>query len=173
MKKAISAVCLALCLSLFVAASPGTPLGSAPKASDATPPPPPPVVVAAFLDLTPAQAAQFQALLSQFLGTLQALEAQVNAREQVLQQLLNAPNPNPPAIGMVVLQIHALEQQQAQAVQGFQQAFVSLLTPDQVQKVQAVAQAAQLVPVVGAFQSLYLIPGPVASQQSTKPQHGE
>jgi len=158
MKKAIAAACLALCLPLFMASLPSKSSNPTPTTSQATPPPPPPVVVATFLDFTPGQATEFQALLGQFLGTLQVLKAQVNAREQVLQQLLSAPSPNPPLIGVVVLQIHALEQQQVQAVQSFQQAFVSLLAPDQLQKVQAVAQAAQLGPVVGAFQSLYLIP---------------
>lgn len=167
MKKAIAAAGLALCLPLFIAATPSKAVNATanttPNTSQATPPPPP-AVVAAFLNLTPGQDAQFQALLGSFLGTLQNLEAQAAAREQALQPLLSAANPNPLQIGVVVLQIHALEQQQAQAVQSFQQAFVSMLAPDQLQKVQAVAQAAQLAPVVGAFQSLYLIPpGPAAS----------
>jgi len=169
MKKAIAATCLALWLPLLVAANPDKPFNSAPQPSQPAPPPPAPVVVATFLDLTPSQAAQFQTILGPFLGTLQALEQQISARQQVLEQLLNSPNPNPAVIGGVVLQIHALQQPQAQVIQTFQQAFVSLLTSDQIQKVQAVAQAAQLVPVVGAFESLYLIPpGPAPSQSSPK-----
>lgn len=159
MRRAFSAACLMLCLSGSIAAMPeqlGT--SSSPKTFDPAAPPPPPVIVAAFLGFSPAQGDQFHTLLDAFFGTLKNLEEQKKAREQALQQLVNSPNRNPAAIGVIVLQIHAIEQQGAQAAEAFHKAFLNLLTGDQLQKVQAVVQAAQLAPVVGAFQALYLVP---------------
>ena len=169
MRNALSRAALALCLQALLIGMPANSLASSTaKASDSVAPPPPVVVVATFLDLSPAQAEQFQTLLATLFDTLGRLEEQKKAREQALQQLTNSPHPNPAAIGVVVLQIHAIEQQGAQAIQTFHQAFLSLLSSEQVQKVQAVAQAAQLAPVVGAFQALYLVP-PTPPGPSTLP----
>lgn len=170
MRKTLSVACLALCLPLALMGMPGRidAANSAPTEFSA-PPPPPVVVVATFLDFSSAQTEQFQALLGPFLDTLKALEEQKQAREQVLQQLLNAPAADPAAVGVVVLQIHVMERQQAQAIQAFHQAFMSLLTSDQLQKVQAVSQASQIVPVVGAFQALFLVP-PASSAPAAQTQ---
>jgi Spy/CpxP family protein refolding chaperone len=164
MRKALIFAVLTLCIPMVMFGMPQ--MSSASVPNSAPWPPPPPAIVAAFLDFTPAQADQFQALLGPFLDTLQALEVQKQEREQALQQLLSAPNPIPPVIGVLVLQIHALDQQQGQAIQAFHQAFVSLLTPGQLQKVELVVQAAQVVPVLGAFEATYLIAPPSAAASS-------
>lgn len=127
--------------------------------------PSPVAVVTGFLGFSDAQASQFQQLLQGFLTTVQNLEQQKQVQQQLLDQLLSAPNPNPAAIGAVVLQIHALDVQVGNAVNAFHQAFLGLLTPDQLQKVEAVSQASQLQPVVGAFVALYLVPPPPSAQQ--------
>jgi len=171
MRKAL--VCLGLCLSLLLAGMPGQTPAPGTNPSQPATPSPPPAVVAAFLELSAAQVDQLQALLGPFLETLRKFEEQKQTRLQALPQLVNAPDPNPQAIGELVLQIHALEQQEAQAIQSFQQAFLSLLAPEQSQKVQAVAQAAQLVPVVDAFQALHLVgppSPPPAAQSMQRPQ---
>jgi hypothetical protein len=103
-------------------------------------------------------------LLNNFLTTVRALEHQKQARKQLLENLLNSPAPNLMAIGQVVLQIHALDQQQAAAVDSFHKAFLSLLTPQQLESTQAVVQAAQLAPVVNAFAALYLVAPPAPAQ---------
>lgn len=120
----------------------------------------PPAVVTSFLGFTPAQTTQFETLLGQFLPTLQALQTQIAARQAQLEIQLDQPNPNPGNIAGLVLQIHALQQQAAQAIQGYQNQFVALLTDEQKQKVQAVTQASQLQPIVGAFVALKLAPAP-------------
>ena len=121
---------------------------------------PPPAVVAAFLGLTASQAAQFGGLLGQSQAALGGLQQQIAALQAQLDSLVSEPNPDPAAIGNLFLQIHALGQQVAQTIQSFQSQFAALLTAEQAQKVQAVTQAAQLQPVVGAFVALNLAPAP-------------
>ncbi len=119
-----------------------------------------PAVVASFLGFTDAQTAQFGDLLNQFQTTVYGLQTQITVRQAQLDALLSQPNPNPAVIGSLFLQIHALQQQVAQAIQSFQSQFAALLTDEQRQKVQAVTLASQLQPVVGAFVALYLAPAP-------------
>jgi hypothetical protein len=56
----------------------------------------------------------------------------------------------------LVIQIHALQQQMAQAQQAFLSQFVAILDTDQLQKLQAVRIAAQLQPILPAFQPIFL-----------------
>lgn len=156
--KRLAAVAFFFVLSLVV---PQARSKAAPAFASSTDPcPPPPAVVASFLGFTPDQAAQFGALLSQFQANLHALQEQTTAQQAQLDNLLNQPHPDPAAVGKLVLQIHALQQQVAQAIQSFQTLFAGLLTAQQMEKVQGVTQASQLQPVVGAFVSLYLVPAP-------------
>lgn len=120
----------------------------------------PPAVVASFLGFTEAQATQFVGLLGQIQAALPGLQEQIAARQAQLDILLSQPNPDPAVVGNLFLQIHALQQQLAQAIEGFQGQFAALLTDQQKQKVQAVAQASQLQPVVGAFVALHLVAAP-------------
>ena len=121
---------------------------------------PPPAVVASFLSFTEGQTAQFGELLSQFQTTVRPLQEQIAARQSQLDGLLNKSQPNPAEIGRLVLEIHALQRQVAQAIESYQSGFVGLLTGEQRGKVQQVAGASQLQPVVGAFVALYLAPPP-------------
>jgi Spy/CpxP family protein refolding chaperone len=130
---------------------------SMPKSTD---PCLPPAVVASFLSLTPAQAAQFADLLGPFETTLHGLQEQIAVRQAQLDTVLSQPSPDPATVGGLLLQIHGLQQQAAQAIQSFQSQFATLLNGEQKQKVQAVTQAAQLQPVVGAFVALNLAAAP-------------
>lgn len=120
----------------------------------------PPAVVASFLAFTETQAAQFGDLLGQFQPTLQDLREQIAARQAQLDILLGQPNPDLAVVGSLFLQLHALQQKVAQVIQIFHTQFISLLTDEQKQQVQAVTQGSQLQPVVGAFVALYLVPAP-------------
>jgi peptidoglycan hydrolase CwlO-like protein len=121
---------------------------------------PPPAVVASFLGFTEGQAAQFGELLSQFQTTVRPLQEQIATRQAQLDSLLNKSQPNPAEIGRLILEIHALQQQVAQAIESYQSGFAGLLTGEQREKVQQVAGASQLQPVVGAFVALHLVPPP-------------
>jgi Spy/CpxP family protein refolding chaperone len=120
----------------------------------------PPAVVASFLNLTPAQTAEFQALLGQFLPAIQELKGQIMVLQKQLETELDQPQPNPAAIVALNLQIHGRQQQIDRAVRSFQTQFAGMLTEQQRQQVQAVALASQLQPVAGAFVALKLAPAP-------------
>jgi len=128
------------------------------SASASLPCPPPSAVVASFLGLTPGQVEQMGALLTQVLPTLETLGQQSNEVQQRLDLLLSQTNPDPSQIGTLVVQLHGLQLQAAQVVEGFHQAFAGLLAQEQKQKLEAVTLASQLQPVVGAFVALHLVP---------------
>lgn len=122
--------------------------------------PPAPVIIGQFLGFSDAQAAQFQQLLGNLQSTISGLEQQVRVRQQRLEALLNADPPDPASAGAVLLEIHALQKQAGRAFDAYHEAFLSLLSPEQKQKAQAVAQAAQLLPAVRAFAEVRLIEPP-------------
>jgi Spy/CpxP family protein refolding chaperone len=125
-------------------------------------------VVAKFLGLSEPQAAQLRELLGELQGSASELEQQIGAKQMQLEQLVNSPNPNPQAVGILFLQIQALNRQLAQAIQSFQQRFIELLTAEQRARLGAVQQAAQLQPVVGAFAALHLVLVPPAPSAGGK-----
>jgi Spy/CpxP family protein refolding chaperone len=124
--------------------------------------PTPPAVVATVLGLTPGQVQQFGTLLSQVLPALQTLQKQGAATQQQLDTLLGESNPDPAQIGKLVVQLHAIAVQTNQVVENFHNAFAGLLSQEQLQKLQSLAAASQVQPIVGAFVALYLVPPPPA-----------
>jgi len=87
--------------------------------------------------------------------TLVPLFQTAQALTQQLAVLLNSGG-NPAQVGILVIQIHALQQQMAQAQQAFLTQFVAILDAEQLQKLQAVQIAAQLQPILPAFQPIFL-----------------
>jgi Spy/CpxP family protein refolding chaperone len=138
-----------------------------PLAGTAQPnPPPPPAMVAGFLGFTEDQAAQFVKMFGTLQGTLTGLEQQMQAQQQELGRLASAAAPDPVAVGQTFLKLVALQRQAGQAVDAYHQQFATLLNDEQKQKVQAVNQAAQLLPLVQAFVAVKLAgPPPPPPQQ--------
>ena len=112
-------------------------------------------VVAEFLQLRPGQVSEVEQLLQARQTTLAPLFQTAQALTQQLAVLLNSDGP-PAQAGILVIQIHALQQQMAQAQQAFLAQFVAILDTDQLQKLQAVQIAAQLQPILPAFQPIFL-----------------
>jgi hypothetical protein len=112
-------------------------------------------VVADFLQLRPGQVSELEQLLQARQTTLIPLFQTAQALTQQLAVLLNSGG-NPAQVGILVIQIHALQQQMAQAQQAFLTQFVAILDAEQLQKLQAVQSAAQLQPVLPAFQPIFL-----------------
>jgi hypothetical protein len=112
-------------------------------------------VVAEFLQLRTGQASQLEQLLQARQAMLVPLFQTAQSLIQQLGILLNSGG-NPAQVGVLVLQIHALQQQMAQAQQAFLTQFVAILDPDQLQRLQAVQVAAQLQPLLPAFQPIFL-----------------
>jgi hypothetical protein len=112
-------------------------------------------LVAEFLQLRPGQVSELEQLLQERQTTLGPLFQKAQALISQLGNLLNSGG-NPAQVGVLVIQIHALQQQMAQAQQGFLTQFVAILDPEQLQKLQAVQIAAQLQPILPAFQPIFL-----------------
>ena len=112
-------------------------------------------VVAEFLQLRPGQVSELEQLLQARQAALVPLFQTAQALIQQLGNLLNSGG-NPGQVGVLVIQIHALQQQMAQAQQVFLSQFVAILDTDQLQKLQAVRIAAQLQPILPAFQPIFL-----------------
>src|SRR6266478_4678186 len=112
-------------------------------------------VVAEFLQLRPGQASELEQLLQARQAAIVPLFQTAQAMTQQLGILLNAGG-NPAQVGVLVIQIHALQQQMGQAQQVFLTQFVAILDTDQLQKLQAVRIAAQLQPILPAFQPIFL-----------------
>jgi Spy/CpxP family protein refolding chaperone len=129
-------------------------------ADEAPQPPPAPAIVAQFLGFSDTQAAQFNQLLQSLQATAGAVQQQIGPKQQSLDTLLSTAKPDPATVGQLLLDIHVLQQQLGQALQSYHESFLALLTSDQMQKTQAVVQAAQLLPAVKAFAEVRLIEPP-------------
>jgi hypothetical protein len=112
-------------------------------------------VVAEFLQLRPGQVSELEQLLQARQARLVPLFQTAQSLIQQLGNLLNSGG-SPTPVGVLVIQIHALQQQMAQAQQAFLSQFVAILDAEQLQKLQAVQIAAQLQPILPAFQPIFL-----------------
>jgi hypothetical protein len=112
-------------------------------------------VVAAFLQLQPAQVNALEQLLQGRQATLVPLAQTAQALIQQLGTLLNSGG-NPAQIGILVVHIHAVQQQMGQVQQAFLTQFTGILDAEQLQKLQAVQIAAQLQPILPVFQPIFL-----------------
>ena len=112
-------------------------------------------VVAEFLQLSPGQVTELEQLLQARQTTLVPLFQTAQALTQQVAVLLNSGG-NPAQVGVLVIQVHGLQQQIAQAQQAFLTQFVAILGADQLQKLQAAQIAAQLQPILPAFQPIFL-----------------
>ncbi len=109
-------------------------------------------VVAEFLQLNPGQVSELGQLLQARQTALVPLFQTAQALIQQLGNLLNSGG-NPAQVGVLVIQIHALQQQMTQTQQSFLSQFVATLNADQQQRLQAVQIAAQLQPILATADS--------------------
>ena len=125
-------------------------------AAEGNPDAPAPIQVAVqFLQLQPAQQPVFGELLQARQTAVAPLFQGIAQREQQIEALVQSGG-NPAQIGILMLQIHALQQEIMQIQQAFLENLANLLDQDQQQRLAAVGLAAQLQPVVPAFQALQL-----------------
>jgi hypothetical protein len=112
-------------------------------------------VVAEFLQLQPGQVSALEQLLQARQAALVPLFQTAQTLTQQLAVLLNSGG-NPAQVGVLVIQIHGLQQQMARVQQSFLTQFVAILDAEQLQKLQAVQIAARLQPILPAFQPIFL-----------------
>jgi hypothetical protein len=112
-------------------------------------------IVVQFLQLQPPQQAVFGQLLQARQTAVAPLFQAIAQKEQQLEALVENGG-NPLQVGILVIQIHALQQQVVQTQQAFLANFANLLDQDQQERLAAAAVGAQLEPVIPAFQQLQL-----------------
>ena len=122
--------------------------------------PPAPAIVAGFLGFTDAQGTKFGQLLGALQTSVGPLQQQMVVQQKALESVLSADQPDPAAVGRLVLTVRALQKQVGQAFQSYHDGFLAMLTQDQREKTQAVMGAAQLLPAVRAFAEVHLIDPP-------------
>lgn len=120
-------------------------------------PPQPVIIVAQVLNLSPDQVTAFAGILQQRQTAIQPLIEQLQAKQQSIGQLLGAATPDPLAIGQTLIDIHALQLQVAAANAASAKQFEQILTPDQLQRLNAIRGGAQVCPVVPAFEATGLL----------------
>jgi hypothetical protein len=121
---------------------------------------PQPPDLKAFLNLSDSQIQGLAQLQQQKGQALQPVVQQAAQTQQKLQQILAAPNPDPTAVGQLVIAIATLGQQAQQIAAGFQQQASNLLQSDQKAKLPPLQLALELHPAALQAVSLGLLNAP-------------
>lgn len=114
-------------------------------------------MVAEYLELTPEQGEAWRALMEGLKVQQQALADQLRPLEEQLRTALQAAEPDPAAIGALVLQIHTLRDQTQANEEAYRAAFETLLNEAQKQKLYVLRAASELAPLFPAFRDTRLI----------------
>lgn len=115
-------------------------------------------VVIRFLELTPDQVTAWDVLLEARKAAAEPLREQLQAVEEQLRELLQGENPDPTAVGNLVLQGKALREQIAAANQAYVEGFEALLIGEQVDKLAFLRRAERAEPLFPAFRLFGLLP---------------
>lgn len=122
--------------------------------------PRPKEVVARFLELTPEQVTAWEGLLATLDGTLDPLREQLRDVQHQLAEMLQGENPDPAAVGTLVIQGKELREQMGEAHRVYGAAFEELLTETQVNRLNFIRRAAHVQPIIPAFRLFGLIADP-------------
>jgi len=113
-------------------------------------------LIVRYFELDEVQVEVFQGLLSTRHETVGLLREQARDIGAALREAINAPDPDPFAIGELVLSEKAIGDQTRDAQEVFNQGFLDLLTEDQLGRYYALARANRLVPIMRAANDLKL-----------------
>jgi hypothetical protein len=103
-----------------------------------------PKLLARYLNLTPDQVVQEEALFRTLKGKLQAIHQEQEAVREQLQNELDKPSPEKCTVGDLVLKVHDGYEQVEAALKEFDTAFTAILTPEQKLKYEALKQLVRL-----------------------------
>ncbi len=120
-------------------------------------PPPPVQVVATILGLSESQVTAWVEMLHAREVAVQPLQQQLQLRQQAIAKLLQSASPDPAALGGALLEARGIEQQIGAIVIQTNAQFEQSLTSDQRDRLQHIREAAQVCPVVPAFQATGLL----------------
>ncbi len=111
-----------------------------------------------FLALTPDQVAQWDALIATREQTIPPLRDQLRAIEDQIKALLAQPNPDPAAVGALVIQASPIKGQSEAAKAAYVNGFEAMLTADQLAKLNFIRRAEKARPLIPAFRLSGLLP---------------
>lgn len=127
--------------------------------------PRPKEVVTRFLALSADQVTAWETLLTALETTVRPLVQQIVANDRQLAELLKQPNPDPAAIGNLILANRALREQIRGAQETYVTGFEALLTQEQKDKLAFIRRAERAQPIIPAFKVLGLLPPPEPQPQ--------
>lgn len=113
--------------------------------------------VARFLELTPEQVSQWEALLATLRETVAPLRVELRGLEGQLAGLLQQEDPDPAAVGALVLHIKGVKEAIAQAHRAYVNAFEGMLNGEQTAKLRFIRQAERVMPLIPAFKAVQLV----------------
>jgi hypothetical protein len=119
--------------------------------------PPPVQAVARYLELSPEQVEAWMGLLDGLHRQQRPLHEQVQGLEEELKLQLQQPEPDPAAVGQLVLEIQALRGQMRFNEEDYQDAFEDLLNEEQLEKLYFLRAASELAPLFPAFKETRLL----------------
>jgi len=114
-------------------------------------------VVARFLQLTPDQVQDWNELLAAREASILPLRDELRDVEIELKELLDGENPDPTAVGTLVLQGKALREAIADVHRDYVDDFEGLLVEEQRQRLSAIRHAERLQPLFPAFRLFGLL----------------
>lgn len=119
--------------------------------------PPPIAFVTNFLQLSEDQTKALIGMIQTRDAALQPIAAKVQTDQEALGKLLDSPAPDAATIGNLLIEIHNGEKQAGAVARDAASSFEQILTPDQLQRLQFVRQAAQIEPAIPAFRAVGLL----------------
>lgn len=125
---------------------------------------PPPIAVAAhhqvveFLELTSDQVESWSEMYLIHREGEQVIRAEIRILEADLQDLMDAGEPDPAAVGELVLQIAELRAEVREVHRVYHEGFLALLDQDQTDRLAFIAHADRVQPIIPAFKLFELIP---------------
>ncbi len=119
--------------------------------------PPPIVFVKTFLQLSEEQTAALVTMIQSRDATLRPIAMKLHSDQEALGKLVDSPAADPAAVGRLLLDIHSGEKQLAAAAQEAASAFEAVLSPNQIDRLQFLRQAAQVEPAIPIFKAIGLI----------------
>lgn len=93
--------------------------------------------LAEYLELTEAQRAEAEALRERWLGDLRERHEANAASFETIHEMAAADNPDPTAIGELVIQMHREREAMRAAHESYHAELVKVLTPEQAEKLEA------------------------------------
>ena len=119
--------------------------------------PQPVQVVATILQLQPDQLMALVTMIQQREAALQPLRQQLQAHQQSLAAALQSANPDATVIGQLLIETRAIERQAGAVTAQAAAQFEQVLTPEQIERLHGIRGAAQVCPIVPAFEAVGLL----------------